>query len=178
VRGRSGRHPRHSPSTHLTGLQPLSCAPTASSGCRSTQPCHVAMGAQPTCTATSHSVGSFSGTDGSLCLRPEPRAGRSEQPASDAKPRSPNARSLDPDINATLARCHENWLQPEALGNLAARRQSPAGGDTFPAGYEADTLDRLARSQWGPHRDFGAAHCHTTSAAAGRAQPLTYGHFT
>jgi hypothetical protein len=159
-------------------LQPLSCAPTASSGCRTTQPCHVAMGAQPTCTATSHSVGSSSGTDGSLCLRPEPRAGRSEQPASDAKPRSPNARSLDPDINATLARCHENWLQPEALGNLAARRQSPAGGDTFPAGYEADTLDRLARSQWGPHRDFGAAHCHTTSAAAGRAQPLTYGHFT
>jgi hypothetical protein len=85
--------------------------------CRTTQPCHVAMGAQPTCTATSHSVGSSSGTDGSLCLRPEPRAGRSEQPASDAEPRSPNARSLDPDINATLARCHENWLQPEALGN-------------------------------------------------------------
>jgi len=34
---------------------------------------------------------------------------------------TPNARSWDPDIDVTLARCRENWLQPDALGELADR---------------------------------------------------------
>ena len=34
---------------------------------------------------------------------------------------TPNARSWDPDIDGTLARCREEWLQPEALGVLADR---------------------------------------------------------
>lgn len=34
---------------------------------------------------------------------------------------TPNARSWDPDIDSTLARCREDWLQPDALGELADR---------------------------------------------------------
>jgi len=34
---------------------------------------------------------------------------------------TPNARAWDPDIDGTLARCRQDWLQPEALGVLAAR---------------------------------------------------------
>lgn len=34
---------------------------------------------------------------------------------------TPNAKSLDPDITSTFARCRENWLQPETLGGLADR---------------------------------------------------------
>jgi hypothetical protein len=34
---------------------------------------------------------------------------------------TPNARSWDPDIDGTLARCRENWLQPGALGELDDR---------------------------------------------------------
>lgn len=34
---------------------------------------------------------------------------------------TPNARAWDPDIDGTLARCREDWLQPDALGVLAAR---------------------------------------------------------
>lgn len=45
---------------------------------------------------------------------------------------TPNPRSWDPDIDGTLTRSRENWLQPEALGELAdrwlrlARRQPKA----------------------------------------------------
>lgn len=34
---------------------------------------------------------------------------------------TPNPRSSDPDIDITLARCREDWLQPDALGNLTDR---------------------------------------------------------
>ncbi|GAA3473346.1 hypothetical protein GCM10018965_078990 [Nonomuraea roseola] len=34
---------------------------------------------------------------------------------------TPNARMADPDIDGTFARCRENWLQPDALGQLADR---------------------------------------------------------
>jgi hypothetical protein len=34
---------------------------------------------------------------------------------------TPNARSWDPDIDSTLARCRKDWLQPDALGKLADR---------------------------------------------------------
>ncbi|MEU7890840.1 hypothetical protein AB0B54_35520 [Microbispora bryophytorum] len=34
---------------------------------------------------------------------------------------TPNARMSDPDIDSTLARCREDWLQPDALGQLADR---------------------------------------------------------
>ena len=34
---------------------------------------------------------------------------------------TPKARSSDPDIDGTLARCREDWLQPDALGKLADR---------------------------------------------------------
>jgi hypothetical protein len=34
---------------------------------------------------------------------------------------TPNARSWDQDIDGTLTRCREDWLQPEALGELADR---------------------------------------------------------
>ena len=34
---------------------------------------------------------------------------------------TPNARSGDPDIDSTFARCREDWLQPDALGELADR---------------------------------------------------------
>lgn len=34
---------------------------------------------------------------------------------------TPNARSSDPDIDSTLARCREDWLQPDALGELTDR---------------------------------------------------------
>jgi hypothetical protein len=34
---------------------------------------------------------------------------------------TPNARSWDSDIDSTLSRCRENWLQPDALGNLGDR---------------------------------------------------------
>ena len=34
---------------------------------------------------------------------------------------APNARSADSDIDGTLARCREDWLQPEALGTLPDR---------------------------------------------------------
>ena len=34
---------------------------------------------------------------------------------------TPNARSSDTDIDGTLAKCRENWLQPETLGGLAER---------------------------------------------------------
>ncbi|WP_434619948.1 hypothetical protein [Arthrobacter sp. A5] len=34
---------------------------------------------------------------------------------------TPSPRSLDPDIDGTLVRCRENWIQPEALGELANR---------------------------------------------------------
>ena len=34
---------------------------------------------------------------------------------------TPSPRSWDPDIDSTLARCREDWLQPDALGKLADR---------------------------------------------------------
>jgi hypothetical protein len=34
---------------------------------------------------------------------------------------TPNARSSDPDIDGTLARCREDWLQPDTLSELADR---------------------------------------------------------
>lgn len=34
---------------------------------------------------------------------------------------TPNPRSWDPDIDGTLAQCRENWLQPDALGELPTR---------------------------------------------------------
>lgn len=47
---------------------------------------------------------------------------------------TPNARSWDPDIDGTLARCRENWLQPGALAGLVDRwlrlaRQEPKAVD-------------------------------------------------
>ncbi|WP_143467020.1 ATP-binding protein [Lentzea kentuckyensis] len=34
---------------------------------------------------------------------------------------TPNPRSWDPDIDSTLTRCRQNWIQPDALGTLADR---------------------------------------------------------
>ena len=60
---------------------------------------------------------------------------------------TPNARSWDPDIDGTLARCRENWLQPEALGLLADRWLRLAR-------WEAKAVDAVIKFAKGTPREW------------------------
>lgn len=60
---------------------------------------------------------------------------------------TPHARSWDPDIDNTLLRCRENWLQPNALGALGERWQRLARGEP----KAVDAVIKFAKSastQW------------------------------
>jgi hypothetical protein len=121
------------------GLQPLSCAPTASSGCAE----------QPSPVTWQWGRNRPVPRLRTLSALPQARTGASASGRSPAlvDPSSP------PRMPNRAPRTRGRWtrtstpLSPDAMRTgsnlrrsaIAARRRSPAGGDTFPAGYEAAT---------------------------------------
>jgi hypothetical protein len=60
---------------------------------------------------------------------------------------TPTPRSWDSNIVGTLARCRENWLQPEALGQLANRR-------LLLARHEPEVIDAIVKFAKGTPREW------------------------